>query len=221
VRIYAVADIHGKAERSAQMRRQVETLRPDVVVAAGDITNFLHAESVIRELATLPVPVLAVRGNTDLRRVNRLFHERENITGLHLRRTSVMERNFIGVDGTLPIPFRSRVAIREAGLRSALRSLIDGESVFVAHPPPLGVLDTAFGRFNVGSRLVETIVRESKPAVLICGHIHECPGIRTYCETLVVNASMSKRSAGILIDLGDDGSVTAKPVKVDAEIDLP
>ena len=73
MRIYAVADIHGRQEKLATIRTNAERFYPDVIVAAGDITNYSNSDEVVRELASLPVTVLAVRGNTDLPKVNRLF----------------------------------------------------------------------------------------------------------------------------------------------------
>ncbi len=39
MRIYAVADIHGKPEKIALVREKTEALKPDALVVAGDITN--------------------------------------------------------------------------------------------------------------------------------------------------------------------------------------
>ena len=46
-----------------------------VLVAAGDIANYFNPLPVFQELNSLPVPVLAVRGNTDPRSANRILKD--------------------------------------------------------------------------------------------------------------------------------------------------
>ncbi len=43
MRIYAVADIHGKPEKIALVREKAEDLIPDALVVAGDITNYFNS----------------------------------------------------------------------------------------------------------------------------------------------------------------------------------
>ena len=216
MRIYAVADIHGRPEKLAKIRTHTERRNPDVIVVAGDITNYFNTDGVVCELASLSVPVLAIRGNTDLPKVNRLFESFPNVIGLHLNPTIVSDRIIIGIDGTIAVPFRSRLAFREKRLRNYVKAHLDEGSILVAHPPPLGTLDLAFGRFHVGSRCVAQIVRESEPLLLICGHIHEHSGTAPLGKTLVVNASMNRKSSGAIIDIQADRSLHVEILGVDA-----
>ena len=39
MRIYAVADVHGKSTRIEGIRKTISEFKPDVLVVAGDITN--------------------------------------------------------------------------------------------------------------------------------------------------------------------------------------
>jgi len=73
MRIYAVADIHGRPDRMRLIKKNTIKLKPDVLIIAGDITHFTHPVSTIARLNDMPVSVLAIRGNTDLKRVERLF----------------------------------------------------------------------------------------------------------------------------------------------------
>jgi uncharacterized protein len=220
MRIYAVADIHGRTEKLASIRTNTKRYSPDVVVVAGDITNYINAARVVSELASLSVPVLTVRGNTDLPKVNRLFDNFPNVIGLHLNPTTVSDSVFLGIDGTIPVPFRSRLAFREERLRRDVQAHLDENSILVAHPPPLGTLDMAFGRFHVGSHSVAQIVSESQPLLLICGHVHENAGTSLLRKTLVVNASMNSRSSGAIIDLKADRSLNVEMIGVDSGMSL-
>ena len=133
-----------------------------------------------------------------------------NITCLHLETVSIKGVEFVGICGTVPLPFRSRLAFREKSLTASAAGLIRPETVLVAHPPPLGVRDRALNRFHVGSRRLRELVLKRRPRVLICGHVHEQAGMDILGETLVVNCSMGRGGGGALIHLEPDGPPRAE-----------
>lgn len=85
MRIYAVADIHGKSSRLECIQNNVAKHSPNVLVVAGDITSFKGGATVIKELNKLSLPVLAVRGNTDLPKIDGLLNNFSNTICLHLK----------------------------------------------------------------------------------------------------------------------------------------
>ncbi len=200
MRIYAVADIHAKNHRLDLIRTNIAQLSPDVLIAAGDIANYFNPEPVFRELNSLPIPVLAVRGNTDPRSVTRILKEGSNLYNLHLNPMTVNNIRFVGIGGTVPIPFRSRLSFLETHLIKKLLECLTPETVLVAHPPPYGILDRVMGRFSAGSNAVFSILQKCPPKLFICGHIHETPGVVSVNGTEVVNCTMGKASAGALIE---------------------
>jgi len=200
MRIYAVADIHAKKHRLALIRKNIERHSPEVFIAAGDIANYFNPLPVFRELDSLPVPVLAVRGNTDPRSTNRILKESANLYNLHLNPMTVNHIRFVGIGGTIPVPFRSRLCLLESRVVKKLKQCLTPETVLVAHPPPRGILDMVMGRFSAGSNAVFSILRDDPPRLLICGHIHETPGVVSFNGTQVVNCTMGKESAGALIE---------------------
>ena len=206
MRIYAVADIHSKASRMAKIKRIMSELKPDVLVVAGDISNYFNPGAAIERLARMPAPVLAVRGNSDLQKVDRLLDFHANTSSLHLKNQSINGINFIGVSGTVPIPFDTRVSWQEKKIFTALHALVTDNSVLVVHPPPHGVLDSAFGKFHAGCRRLHQLVRECRPRLVLCGHIHECPGISSIGQTTVVNCSIARDCDGAVVNFDSEGS---------------
>ncbi|MBN2516910.1 MAG: metallophosphoesterase family protein [Deltaproteobacteria bacterium] len=201
MRIYAVADLHGRTDRINLIKNKVSELNPDIVVIAGDITNYSNPGPIISQINELPIPVMAIRGNTDRPKVEDMLKRCSNITALHLNEIIMDGIPFIGASGTVPIPFSSRLRFRERRFHEQLELLINRQSVLVVHPPPWGLLDEAFGRFHAGCRrLLKTVMRR-QPRLVICGHIHERPGLAFIRETLVVNCSMGRTGNGALIDL--------------------
>lgn len=209
-RVYATADLHGHLDRLARVTDNVIGLKPDVVVIAGDITGHREPDAYIRRLNDLPVPVLAVRGNMDVEEVERIIASCPNVISLHQREATINGIRFVGMGGTIPVPFRSRICLREKQMIESMDHLIKADSVLVAHPPPYGTLDEGFGNIHAGSRGLRRLLSEKQPRMLICGHIHEKPGWAIVEKTLVVNGSMGGSGAGALITLSGDAMPTVR-----------
>lgn len=197
--IYAVADIHGWQERLDLIRNNITLLKPDVLVIAGDITGHQETSSLMEQINDLPVPVLIVRGNMDSQDIEMLLAGYPNVSSLHKKKVTLGGVNFVGLSGTIPVPFHSRISLREKRLIEETDPLVSRDSVLVTHPPPYGTLDEGFGNLHAGSRRLRRLVLDKQPLLLICGHIHERPGWAFVEKTLVVNCSMGRSGAGALI----------------------
>jgi len=207
MRIYAVADIHGRSDKIELIRGNTLQLNPDVLVVAGDITNYTGSAGILAQLNDIPVPVLAVRGNTDPLRVENLFEYFSNISPLHLKQVTIGRTPFVGASGCIPIPFSSRICLNQAQVIKKLKALIKRNSVLVAHPPPWGTLDEVFGKFHAGCHSLEKAIKICRPMLMICGHIHESSGSVFIGQTLVVNCALGKNHAGALIELDKDNNL--------------
>jgi Icc-related predicted phosphoesterase len=207
MRIYAVADIHGRSDKIALIKDHTLQINPDVLVVAGDITNYTGSARILAQLNEIPVPVLAVRGNTDLARAESLLEYFPNISPLHLKQVTIGCTPFVGVSGCIPIPFRSRICFNQALVIKKLKSLIKSNSVLVAHPPPWGTLDKVLSRFHAGCRSLTKVIKMCQPMIMICGHIHESPGSVLIEKTLVINCSLGRKHAGAMIELNDKNNL--------------
>ena len=208
--IYATADLHGHLDRLDRIVDNVIALKPDVLVIAGDITGHREPAAYIRRLNDLPVPVLTVRGNMDAQETERLLEQCSNVTSLHQKKVTINGVSFVGMGGTIPVPFSSRICLREKQMIEVMDHLIRVDSVLVVHPPPYGTLDEGFGNIHAGSRGLRRLILEKQPKLLICGHIHEKPGWALIEKTLVVNCSMGRSGAGALITLSGDAVPTVR-----------
>jgi len=207
MRIYAVADIHGRPDKIALIRSHILQLNPDVLVVAGDITNYTGSAGILAQLNDIPPPVLAVRGNTDLSRVEKLLENFPNTSPLHLKQVTIGSIPFVGVSGCIPIPFSSRICLNQAQVIEKLKPLIKNNSVLVAHPPPRGTLDEVLGRFHAGCLSLTKVIKMCRPVLMICGHIHERPGSACIGKTLVVNCTLGKNHAGAMIELDTENNL--------------
>ncbi len=204
--IYAVADVHGDMERIRRIRSVVSENRPDVLVIAGDIINYIRPTRALAAFDKMDVPVLVVRGNSDPGYVDRYFNKFQNINSLHFKNETVGSIAFTGLSGTIPLPFCNKVGFFETLLAAKARPFIDANTVFVVHAPPRGCLDQVGGRFHSGSKMVRELIEEKHPRLVICGHIHEAAGIDKIGETTVANCALPKTGKGMLIEMALTGA---------------
>ncbi len=201
MRIYACADMHSHTERFDTIKSRIHAYRPDVVVAAGDFGTRRDPESAIAELNRFPVRVLAVRGNFDPPAAEGIMARYANVSSLNLREIEVGGCAFAGVSGAFMLPFRTRVRLREGRARQWLLNRVGAETILVSHPPPRGVRDMVAGRVHAGSGMIADVVASRQPRLVICGHIHEAPGIGRLGRTMVVNCAVGRRCSGAIIEI--------------------
>jgi len=85
------------------------------------------------------------------------------------------------------------------------KRLIDKNTIFISHNTPyrtkLDMIKKEIqkGR-HYGSYLVKKIIKELKPRLVICGHMHENQGIQRIGRTLVVNIGAAYKSKAAIID---------------------
>ena len=208
--LYAAADLHGRPARFEKVARHSQRPEVQAVILAGDLVNYGRGHANLKRLAALPMPVYAVRGNTDPGRIESFMASTPRLHALDLRRLTYNGFKIVGVSGTLPIPFRSRIGWSEARRLDRLAPLVDSRTILVAHPPPWGVRDRVAGRWHAGSRGLRRLVEKTSPAVLICGHIHEAAGIERLGQTLVVNCALGKQGQGAIITYDGHEMPTAR-----------
>lgn len=214
MRIYAVADIHGKTENIETLFRVSREFEPDVIVIAGDITSYFRWKSTLDQLDQLGQsqrnrpPVLCIRGNSDFKRIEPDLAKSKNLTLLGACPRTVQGVPFMGTNGTIPLPFASRICLTENQLFKTLLPHMVKETILVTHPPPRGICDKVGNRFSAGSQNLLDFIKTTHPAMVLCGHIHEQAGMAFVPNcipgTLIVNCAMNKNHQGAIIDLKKD-----------------
>jgi len=208
VKVYAVADIHGNLEKYELIKTQVLKLNPDILVIAGDAAHKTTPLFFNDLLDDLPIPVIAVRGESDIQVANHPFDERPSIISTHLKTASCEGVSFIGLNGVT----RRMLGIRHSYSREVIKAaehLVNGKSVVVTHLPPRGCLDETFFGFHSGCKHLYELLVSRQPAALICGHLYNGSKITYLGKTLVVNCSVVKNCAGAMINFIDGEVICA------------
>ncbi|TFG59340.1 MAG: YfcE family phosphodiesterase [Spirochaetales bacterium] len=192
VTILALTDLHGSA---AYVRRlEAEIKDADLILVAGDITNFgrrKQAEALLKPLLETGVPLFAVSGNCDHSQVEDYLTE----MGINASAgtASIKNLNIFGLSGSLttPVPTPRTFSEEEfAGLiADETRALSVGElGILLTHQPPFNTaVDAVRSGMHVGSRVIRKFIEDSKPLVCVSGHIHESFGRGTIGTSILVN----------------------------------
>jgi Icc-related predicted phosphoesterase len=205
MRILAAADFHGSQYRLNLLLHHIEVEKPDLVVVCGDLTQFGPGSAATNLLNQLPVETLAVHGNIDSSDVPQAI-ETSKAINIHLKRFETHGVPFIGIGGTLPLSLDD-LMISDGVRKQPLKTLLTPRSVLVTHVPPYKLQDRIFIGTHGGSKALRALVDAAAPQLVLCGHIHEDPGVTVSGKTTVVNCSMGKRTEGALIDLSDSVTV--------------
>jgi uncharacterized protein len=199
MRILAVADIHGAQYRLNLVLQNVASCTPDLVIICGDITQFGPGELATNFLNQIPVPTLAIPGNIDTFDVDQGISA-SNATNLDKRQVTIQKVPFIGIGREIPSQLAD-LSIDDGTGKKLLKKLLNTSSVLVTHYPPFKLQDKIFIGSHGGSKELRSLIDLYTPQLVLCGHIHEDPGMTTVGGTTVVNCSMGKRTEGALVEI--------------------
>ena len=212
MRIYAVADIHGKKDLIEKIREIGQKESPDLMILAGDMTQYGFPLKTLVQLEKISIPVFAVRGNSDLKYVETLIKHRGKIRLLNQDPVEYQGKQFLGLNGTLPLPLVSKSCLNEPRRLRQIENLMTPDTILVAHPPPRGICDKVGNRFSAGSFCLRRFIENHPPLMVVCGHIHEQAGYGYLKNTVVVNCAANKTFTGAIIDCKKDMPLNIKMV---------
>ena len=212
MRIYAVADIHGKTEKIEKIKQVASEEAPDILVIAGDITHYFSPLKTLDQLKNIPIPILTIRGNSDLNRVEGFLQGQKNTILLNHTPLTYRDVRFLGINGTIPLPFVSKICFKEVQRLDGLKHSITPKTILVVHPPPRGICDKVMNNFSAGSFGLRHLIENHPPLMVLCGHIHEQAGYQFFQNVLVVNCAMNKTCSGAIIDCGKDMHLKVKMI---------
>ena len=200
MKLLLFSDLHGDVDASRQL--VARSAGVDVVVGAGDFGVARRGVGrCIEVLRAIIRPAVLVPGNAEsfeeLTRASRIWPQARV---LHGSGVEILGRDFYGLGGGVPVtPFGDwSYDFTEAEARKLLAGCPEG-AVLVSHSPPKGVVDVSSAGRHLGSVALRETVESKRPALVVCGHIHDSAGTReSLGESLVINAG----PGGVEIELG-------------------
>jgi len=187
MKILAMSDLHSSENALHLLKERLQRDRPDLLVLAGDITNFGPSEYARTVLDTAgSVRTLAVHGNCDPSAVRELLTSAG--VNIHQEFRPIEKYTFVGLGGSPP-PMMEIPRITDL--------------IIVSHVPPKGYNDMS-PRGHMGSDRLLGMVKKLHPIMVISGHIHESQGAMKDIGTVFVNpgAAMDGHYAVIELEKG-------------------
>ncbi len=204
--IIALADIHSDLDYLPAIGESIG--RADLVLIAGDITNFggrREARDVLTELTGYNPHVFAVPGNCDGPSVNHFLVESR--MDLHCRRVDFQHVSLLGLCSWLACPHE---ASSSSDPKTQLNSCLDwiGREIpkdrpviFVSHQPPFGTAVDASTERHSGSQEIRCFLERHPPLVAVSGHIHESRAFDNLGTTILVNPGPFRKGYYALIHI--------------------
>ena len=185
MKILAMGDLHSSENALHLLKERIQRDRPDVLVLAGDITNF-GPEDYVRAVldAANGVQTLAVHGNCDPAPVREVLTSAG--VSIHQEFRPVEKYTFVGLGGSPP-PMMEIPQITDL--------------IIVSHVPPKGYNDLS-PRGHMGSNRLLSMVKKLHPIMVISGHIHESPGAAKDMGTVFVNPGAAMDGHYAVIEVG-------------------
>jgi uncharacterized protein len=176
VNLLAFSDLHRDTDQAANLvERSAEA---DVVIAAGDFASVHEGlDETIDALKPIDTPTILVPGNNETDQALRAVCEGwDAATVLHGQGTEIDGKPFFGLGAGIPVtPWDWSFDLDEQQAAERLAPCPDG-AVLVVHSPPKGHCDTSSSGEHLGSEAILEAIEEKRPAVAVCGHIHEAWG---------------------------------------------
>ncbi|MFW8595575.1 metallophosphoesterase family protein [Cribrihabitans neustonicus] len=187
MRILAFSDLHLSAPHAAEI--VAASAGADLVIGAGDFCNMRQGlDRAVAMLAGLKAPMVAVPGNGESAEELRAAGF-AGTTVLHGEGVDIEGLRLFGLGCGVPeTPFGSWSCDLSEVQAAAMLAACDHADILISHSPPKGVADVTSGGVSVGSTAVRAAAERVQPKLLLCGHVHDCWGVRgTIGKTEVVN----------------------------------
>ncbi|MCK5566059.1 MAG: metallophosphoesterase family protein [Planctomycetes bacterium] len=216
--ILVISDIHNRLGNISAIADDLAGA--DVVLIAGDITNFgsaKQAKKIVTKISNYNSNILAVPGNCDPPSVEAYLSGHG--MSLHCNRVELDGIKFVGLGGAIAGPgfglaefgdddFSIRLNALEATLKP------DDISILVTHQPAFGTrIDDSGDGHHAGSKAVRDFIDRNHPIVAVSGHIHNAFGTEILGSTTLINPGpISHRTYGY-IKIGETVSAEIRTIK--------
>ncbi len=178
-------DTHGDSDSLKRLKRKAA--KAELILCAGDISIFEHhLRTLLGELKNFNKPVLIVPGNHESEaKLKAECEHYKNMVYLHKEFYEQENILFVGYGGG---GFSLRDAKFEKFSEKIKSKKIGKQLVMLFHAPPYGNKTDLIMDEHAGNKSYRDFIREEKPLLVVCGHLHENEGVQDHLgKTLIIN----------------------------------
>lgn len=189
MKLFVFTDTHGNKKIISFLIKNIKKSNPDIIICAGDLTNFSRGlRKIISMFDKAKLPFLIIPGNHETNQeLTKACQKTKSAINIHKKIYSNNNYLFFGfgLGG-----FQEKNPELEK-LIPKIKKITSGKKlIFITHQPPY---DTKLDRLNsihVGNKSIRKFIKEVKPVLSICGHLHENENkIDKINSTIIINPS--------------------------------
>ncbi|MEM6304625.1 MAG: metallophosphoesterase family protein [Pseudomonadota bacterium] len=175
MKILAFSDLHHNRARADVL--VTESAQADLVIGAGDFCNHRKGlPEAMNLMSGLGAPMLAVPGNAESD-VELQDAAHVGTTVLHGTGVESHSLRFFGIGGATPVtPFGHWSWDLTESEAEAVLARCEAVDVLISHSPPKGAVDVTSKGVSIGSEALRAAIERLHPALVLCGHVHDCWG---------------------------------------------
>lgn len=187
MKILAFVDTHGSLAYISRVISTAKREKPDFLICAGDLTFFgSKLKQLILKLKSAKIPLIIIPGNHETNQELKQISE-ESIICLDRATYTIGDYTFFGYSEG---GFLERDPEFEKIAEKVKKSLVKNKKlILIFHAPPYGTnTDKILGVGHVGNKSLRKFIEQTKPKLVICGHIHECENKKDKIkDSLIIN----------------------------------
>lgn len=187
MKLLAFVDIHGNMAALRRIIRRAKKPDINLVVNCGDHTIFGEKHRLIlKKLNKIKKPVLIIHGNHESEaETRRLCTTFRNCIFIHNRIFKKNNSIFLGWGGG---GFSLVDKEFERAVKKFRKDFKNKKVILVTHAPPYRTKVDRIMNSHAGNKSIRNIIISKKPALVICGHLHENAGRHDKLgRTIIIN----------------------------------
>ncbi|MBI2107201.1 metallophosphoesterase family protein [Candidatus Woesearchaeota archaeon] len=179
MKILAFSDIHGNKKAITSIISISNKKNPDLLICAGDISSSkMITKEVVKELKKSKKPIFIIHGNHE---TSQEVESDKQVTNLHKKLIQIEDYNFLGFGG-------GGFSKRDIEFEKFTKNIKKENLILVTHAPPYNTVLDILPMGHVGSISIKNFIKNNKPILAICGHLHENEGkSEKIYKTLIIN----------------------------------
>ncbi len=188
MKILAFTDLHGDEVALNKIINKAQKENPNLLICAGDLSNFGHnLKKLVLKLAEIKIPLLIISSNHDFEDELKIICSKlDNVIYLDKTSYQLDKYLFFGYGGGGFSYFDKEFEAVANKFKKTIEE--DSKIILITHAPPYG---TSLDRLDIGycgSKSIRNFIKEVKPILNICGHLHENMNKKDRInKTLIIN----------------------------------
>jgi len=192
LKILVFSDLHADKLMHDKMVATARDENVDLVIIGGDFAAHHEPDFVmpnmIGDFLKLGKKVFIIHGNLETQATVKFLEDKYNIKSLHGEGVVYNNVGIFGGGGAFLGPFPTSPEETESCLRKGFEKIkhTDKKVMIVHEHPKDGIIEKITG--FPGNKGVQNAIRDLQPDLVLCGHIHEVPGIEEVVgKTKIIN----------------------------------